>query len=366
MRVSLKRFNLALVLALVLALLLTQFPRVYPGELSIQEKVFTFLRDVVRLDMTKYTMNLLGSAVGLPPGPNPEMYSWIYALKSNESELKVVCDFKDGALVWCNLYPLKGSPIFTQPFTNALDEAKGFLERYQAYSGASHIQQLRSMLDTVSELTPMTKTEGNIRLEIKIEIEKDWIFTQWMKAVNGITNTYDVVELHFRNGAFELFCDFWNRYPIGSDEVKVGKEEAIRIAKEKVLEYIRKTVGEEAASSYAFLSEYAFLTMQPRGGALYPHWEVLLELNKWVLSEGKAFRVSVWADTGEVPYIAYSGSYGGAPPSNENPPETPPIPSPDNTANKTSPSPYPTIILIAIPILLAVTIGIIYHRKRKH
>ncbi|MEM2911703.1 MAG: hypothetical protein QXM52_01290 [Candidatus Bathyarchaeia archaeon] len=364
MRVSLKRFNLALVLALVLALLLAQFPTVYPGELSIQEKVFTFLRDVVRLDMTKYTMKLLGSAC-LPPSSNPEMYSWVYALKSNESELKVVCNFKDDALVWCNLYPLKGSPIFTQLFTNALDEAKGFLERYQTYAGVSHIQPLRSMLDTVSELTPMTKAVGDVRMEIRIE--KDWILIQWMNAVNGITNTYNIVELDFRNGAFELFCDFWNRYKIGSAEVKVGKEEAIRIAKEKALNCIREAVGEEAASSFTFISEYAFLTMQQRGDALYPHWEVLLELNKMVLSQGKAFRVSVWADTGEVPYIAYSGSYGGAPPSNENPPETPPtVPSPDNTADKTSPSLDPTIILIAIPIILATTIGITYHRKRKH
>ncbi|MEM2386042.1 MAG: hypothetical protein QXO67_03565 [Candidatus Bathyarchaeia archaeon] len=56
-------------------------------------------------------------------------------------------------------------------------------------------------------------------------------------------------------------------------------------------------------------------------------------------------------------------SYGEAPSGDENPPT---VPSPDNTADKTSPSPYLTIILIATPILLAVTIGITYHRKRKH
>ncbi|MEM2281180.1 MAG: hypothetical protein QXZ68_04235 [Candidatus Bathyarchaeia archaeon] len=347
-----------MVLAVVLALV-APMPRGYSVELNVQEKVLTFLRDVVRLDVKKYEVKLRTSA-GIPPGPNPEMYSWVYTLTSDESVLDVVCDFKDDALVWCKLYPLKGSPLFTQPFTNALEEAKGFLERYQAYSGASHIRQLRSMLDTLSELTPLTKTEGDIRLEITVG---ESIEIRWMNAVNGITNNCNVVTIRFRNGAFEFFCDFWNRYPIGSAEVKVSKEEAIRIAKEKALDCIRKAVGEEAASSYTFVSEGALLTMQRRGDALYPHWEVLLELNKMVLGYGKAFRVLLWADTGEVAYIVYSGSYGEAPSGDENPPT---VPSPDNTADKTSPSPYLTIILIATPILLAVTIGITYHRKRKH
>ena len=369
MRFSLERFGAVLVLALFLGLLVAPMPRTYSVEMSVDEKVLAFLRDVVRLDVAKYKIKLLRAGVPIPPDPNPEMYSWDYTLTSDESVLEVVCEFKDGALVWCKLYPLKGSPIFTQPFTNALDEAKGFLERYQAYSGVSHIQQLRSMLDTISELTPMTKALGDVRLEIRID--KDWILIQWMNAVNGITNTYNIVGLTFRNGAFELFCDLWNRYTIGSAEVKVGMEEAIRIAKEKALNCIKEAVGEEAASSFTFISEYAFLTMQQRDNALYPNWEVLLELNKMVLSQGKAFRVLLWADTGEVAYIVYSGSYG-APPSSENPPETPPTETPptpppqDSSTNKTSPNPNPTLILIAIPIILATTIGITHYRKRKH
>ncbi len=336
----------------------------YSAELTVPEKTMSFLTDVVRLDMTKYNVTLLG-VVGIPPGENREMNAWDYTLTSDESKLDVTCMFKDNALVWCKLYPLEGSPLFTQPFTNVLDEAKSLLNRYQTYSGVSHIQPMRDMLDTVIGLTPMTEAVGDVRLEIRIDEVRKSI--RWMNAVNGITNTYNVVTLRFRNGAFEFFCDFWNRYPIGNAVVNISKEEAIHIAREEAQNRIRAAVGDETASSFTFVSEYAYLTMQPREKALYPHWEVLLELNKMVLGRGHAFRVSVWADTGEVPYITYSGGYGSAPQSEEppitTPTEPPTEPPPEDSTDQTGLD--PTLLLIAVPVVLAIILGIAFYRRRK-
>ena len=337
--------------------------RAYSEEWSAPDEALAFLTDVVRLDMTKYKAKLLGVA-GVPP-ENPEMDAWSYTLTSDGSKLDVICMFRDNALVWCKLYPLEGSPLFAQPSTNVLDEAKGLLDRYQTYSGVSHLQPMRNMLDTVTELTPMTKAVDDVRL--KITIDEDWKSIQWMNAVNGITNTYNVVTLSFRNGAFELFCDFWNRYRIGNTDVKVDREEAIRIAKEKAQNRIRADVGNETASSFTFVYENAFLTMQTREKALYPHWEVHLTLNKMVLSYGAAFQVSVWADTGEVPYIVYSGGYGGAPQSEEKPATSPTEPSteppPDDSTGKKGLDPTP--ILIAVPIVLAIILGAAFYKRKK-
>ena len=362
MKSSLKRFNVALVLAIVLALLLAQVPRAYSAESSAPENALLFLTDVAGLDMTKYDAKL-EKVSSLPSGVGaPDLVFVKYALTSDGSKIEVICHLRNNAVSWCKLYPLEGSPLFAQPATNALDAAKSFLDRYQTYSGVSHVQPMRKMLDTVAELTPMTKAVGDVRLEITIDGDRESI--QWMNAVNGITNTYNVVVLRFRNGVFEFFCDEWNRCRIGSADVKVDREEAIRIAKEQAQNRIRAAVGNETASSFTFVSEYALLTMQPRENALYPHWEILLELNKMVLSYGAAFRVSVWADTGEVPYITYSGSYGGAPQSEENPTtppnETPTEPPPDGSTGLD-----PTPILIAVPIVLAIIIGVVFYRKRK-
>ncbi len=47
--------------------------------------------------------------------------------------------------------------------------------------------------------------------------------------------------------------------------------------------------------------------MQAREGMLYPHWEILLTLNKMAKTYGEALKVGAWADTGEVAYMTYSG-----------------------------------------------------------
>lgn len=316
MRYSLKKFNMTLVLALVLALLFVQLPRGFSAESATQENVLTFLRDVVMLDMTKYDAKIEG-VTGLPPRENLEMDSMKYTLTSDGNELDAMCLLRNNEIYWCKLYPLEGSPLFARHLTNALDEAKGLLDRYQAHSEVSHIQPMRNILDTVTELRPMTETVGDIRLEITIDENSEKI--KWMNAVNGITNTYNVVTVRFRNGAFELFVDNWNRYRIGSTEINVDREEAIRIAKEEAQKEIQAAVGDEVASTFTFVYESALLTMQPREDVLYPHWEIHLTLNKMVRGYGAAFNVLVWADTGEISYIVYSGSYGGDSQSEENP-----------------------------------------------
>jgi len=63
-----------------------QLPRAYSVELTTQENVLTFLRDVVMLDMTKYDAKLEG-VTGLPPRENLEMDSMKYTLTSDGSEI---------------------------------------------------------------------------------------------------------------------------------------------------------------------------------------------------------------------------------------------------------------------------------------
>ena len=356
---------MALVLSMVLALLLAQVPRAYSAESTAPENALLFLADVVRLDMTKYDAKL-EKVSSLPSGVGASDLVFLkYTLTSVGSKIEVICHVRNNMISWCKLYPLKGSPLFAQPATNALDAAKSFLDRYQTYSGLSHVQPMRSVLDTVSELKPMTKAVDDVRLEITTDEDRESI--QWMNAVNGITNTYNVAVLSFRNGAFEFFCDEWNRYRIGSADVKVDREEAIRIAKEHAQNRIRADVGDEAALSYTFVSEHALLTMQPRENALYPHWEVLLALNKMVPSYGATFRVSVWADTGEVPYITYSGSYGGTPQSEEKPA---PSPAPDQSQSHPSPSSPQSstssenLIAGTAAIAIAITIVVVAMKRR--
>jgi hypothetical protein len=67
MNSSLRNLLVALILVVVLAVSLVQMPRVDSAELTAQDKTLPFLKDVVKLDMTKYTATLANHFVDYPP-----------------------------------------------------------------------------------------------------------------------------------------------------------------------------------------------------------------------------------------------------------------------------------------------------------
>ena len=292
----------------------------------------------------------------------------LYNLKAQGSTLEVICNFRNNALVSCNVNPLEGAPLLSQPLTNALDSAKNFLDRYQSYSKASYVQPMHAILDTVTELKPMMAASGDLKLTITTE---DYVYIEWMNTPNGIHNMYNRVILAFQNGAFKMFTDSWNRYPIGSADVSISKEQAISIAKDRAQSFSYE-VGNMTISNLAILDKPEFtraeLTMQPRENALYPHWEVVLPLEKLYPGMTTAIRVTLWADAGEVISIKATGSLG-SPLSDDLPPTPAPSPTPSaNTqtsiVNKpTSPVNIHLIAGIAVAITVAVTLAAIAIKK---
>ncbi|MEM2108527.1 MAG: hypothetical protein QXL10_04510 [Candidatus Bathyarchaeia archaeon] len=367
MRRTLNNFLSPLALLAVLALLLALAPTAYSLEVSNQEKAETFLGNVVGLDMAKYEVKLI-SQMDFPAAANGIAKStMLYNLKAQGSTLEVICNFRNNVLVSCNVNPLEGASLLSQPITNALDSAKNFLDRYQSYSKASYVQPMRAMLNTVSELKPMTLASGDLKLTITTE---DYVYIEWMNTPNGIHNMYNRVILAFQNGTFKMFTDSWNRYPIGSANVVISKENAIRIAKTQVqsqnfsYEVGNITVGNLTVSSK---SEFirADLTMQPRENALYPHWEVFLPLDKVYPGFTTGIRVTLWADSGEIISIKATGSLGE--PLSEDYLSTP-APSPEPSASsqivsKPASVDLPLIAGIAVAIIVAVAVAAIAIKK---
>ena len=374
MNSPLKRFLMPLVLVLVLMLVLVHTHRAYSAEATASEKALTFLTDVVRLDLASYNAKLLGVMENGPFGSTIVKYT----LESNESKLDVLYLSTGNVYVWCKLTPLKGSPLFAQPATTTIDGAKSILERYQTYSGASYLQEMRNSLDTISVLEPKTTTMGDIRLETSI-LEGGKESIQWMNAVNGITNTYDIVALTLRNGTFEQFCDSWNLYKIGAANVKVGQEEAIRIAKENA--YIRSgSNGDVNFTNFTIVdsSVRAELKMQPKAdNMLYPNWLVLFGLDKVYFNQVTGIQVSIWGDNGEVGYVGNLGGYGAAPsdqssvtsPSPPTEQSQPQLPSSEPSAPTENNNPPTTMYIIAattasIAVATATTTIILKKRKK--
>lgn len=367
MKRILSNFSLTVTLLAVLALLLALTPIVYSLDLSKQEKAATFLGNVVGLDMAKYEVKLMSQMDFSADASGVAKSTMLYNLKSQGSTLEVICNFRNNALVSCIVNPLEGTPLLAQPITNALDSAKNLLSAYQSYSKAAYIQPMRAMLNTVTELKPMTIASGDLKLTVTT---KDYVYIEWMNTPNGIHNMYNRVILAFQNGAFKMFSDSWNRYPMGSANVVISKENAISIAKTQAQSFSYEvgniTIGNLTISGK---SEFvrANLTMQPKVNALYPHWEVFLPLDKVYPGFTTGIYVTLWADSGEIISIKATGSLGG--PLSEDPLSTP-APSPEMSANTqiindpTSPVNIYLIAGIAVAVTAVSAVTAIAIKKR--
>jgi hypothetical protein len=306
--------------------------QVYSAELSAPEKALAFLTNVVKLDMTKYNATLVGNWVDFPPhwgGIAQEVVRYDLD-RAGESKLYVTCRLRDKILYSCGLEVLKGSPIYTEPQpTNVLDMAKALLERYQTYSGASYIQTMRNMLDTIDEIKNMTTTLDNAKLIILIEdvptasSAEPIIHTnfEWIYTVNGIDAPQNVVSFALDQEVFRSFRDDWNLYKIGSTDVNVSKEEAIDMAMNAAENYTLKIwMNEWIEVEFTIVDEpvTAELFMYPRETlTVYPFWRIELYFDKLYYS-AYGIQVGIWADTKQIKYCE-SLSYAGGPPEKGNP-----------------------------------------------
>jgi len=310
-----KRITSTIVLLLVLAFPLLQMPKAYSAELTAQDKTLIFLKDIVKIDVTKYTATLTRNWVDYPPhwgGLTEEVVRYNLEVV-NESRLYVTCRFRENMLYSCSLQVRKGSPIFaeSQP-TKVVDATKGFLERYQAYSEASYLQEIRNMLDKVDETKEMTVTSGNIKLTTSSqEIQNDpnveaieRTSFEWTYTVNGVDAPQNVVRVTFEGGVFKSFRDGWNLYKIGSSNVNVSREEAINLGRNAAEDYTLQIYLDYGLTDVEFnlVDEpvKAELFMYPKETlTVYPFWRVELYFDKYYYS-AYGIQVGIWADTGEI------------------------------------------------------------------
>ncbi|MEJ2281251.1 MAG: hypothetical protein P8X97_04960 [Candidatus Bathyarchaeota archaeon] len=368
----LKKFHLVLVIVTVVTLPLIQAPNVYSVEFSAPEKAMTFLTDVIGLDLVKYNSTLTNNRLEYRPdlGDLSEEYGQ-YSLLSDESNLDVRYRVLNGTLHWFRINVFNGSPLYTKESTDVLDLTKDILQRYQNYAGISNIQTMRDMLDTVTEIKPMTKTVGNIKLKISTG---NYTYIDWIYTSNGIDFERKRIHFSFHNGNFRSFWDGWNLYKIGSDRINVSEEEAINIA-------INTT--KIIPKLYGITIDNETIVMQPKIAnepietelmvgireplTLYPLWHVQRYFDK-VYGNYYGVAVDIWANTGKISGTPYGTGIMGSFHDIENSEET-------QTEQLTTvlTEDYMVLtgldltqIIIALPIVLAIIFGATFYRRKKN
>ncbi|MHC3128481.1 MAG: winged helix-turn-helix transcriptional regulator [Candidatus Bathyarchaeota archaeon] len=266
-------------------------------------KVFTFLRDVVHLDLTKYAATQEGNTVEYRSdlgGIVEEIMK--YSLTNASSKVDVTLRFRNASLSRYSLQVLEGTPYYSQlQPTKLIDAAKGILERYHEYSRNSHLQAMRNMLETVNETGDFETTSGNmklIRASGRTTIKIEFVYT-----THNIDFQAKSVVLIFDNYGFLLsLSDNWSLFRVGSTEVNISKEEAINIA----MEYAKNctwTVNGETISNFTLVTGSATAELWPHSRedplALIPYWYVTIPLDRIYPERVDRIAVGLWADTGE-------------------------------------------------------------------
>jgi len=326
MKLTLNKHHTTLILVAFLVVSFTLIPKAYPKIATAQEKSLTFLEEVVNLDLTKYTVKLDNYADAAHLEMSEE--NVVYTLnKDNESKLHVLCKFRDYTLSSCIIDVLEGSQVYAEAkSTDALDLAKDFLQKYQSFAGASYLQAMRNILDTVKEEKNTTTATGDVKFTLSIEgiwtdpadePITDTTF-EWTQTVNGVDVPQNALTVSFRDGSLYWFRDDWNLYTIGNRSINVSKDEAIKMAIDAARDYkLQVYTAEDTLKDIEFKIAEEHLTaeivMYPKGTlTLNPLWQIQLYFDKYYASYF-GIEVGIWADTEEILYCQATGTSGGLP-----------------------------------------------------
>jgi type II secretory pathway pseudopilin PulG len=302
MKGILKKARIIPSLLSIAIILLVLLPNVQSQVSTTSEKAAEFVTNVIGLDITNYEQRQK-----IIDYPSSSLFDKVVKLNltSSESRLDVISEFRDNELVWCKIYPIAGSPLFTKVASNnSLVEAKTLLEKIQNYSETSYLPQMASMLDK-------TTLENNI-LEDGTLIHRRLVANDtesfvWSYNTDSIANNHKFVMLTLQNGSFQFYCNNWDLFSIGSTDIKISQKEAINIAKDEALEKFSSAEHElEIRDDLATIG----LSMEDKGNyILYPLWKIVLPLDK-AYAGATEIHALLWADTGQISYLEPVGYYG--------------------------------------------------------
>ena len=311
------RFSIVLVCLLIVTFGIhgSLVPKAHTAEETALEKTMLVLNDLVGLNVAAYNISnvhLINEYYLTLPKEVVD-----FRLTSNQGKLRASCSFVNNKLLQIYLTDYSGSVSFNQPTTNVLDMAKGFLERYQAYTGNSFYGELKSMLDTVTGTENIIKTMGNVKFEVSIT--HTHVTFMWTYTSNGVQATSKNLFLEYWDGLPKSFMDNWQFKTIGG-EPKISSQEAIAIALKALRNFsyeINTDSGTVTISQFkiAQVDEAIRTSLSyqnypenstARGGdplTLYPSWWVGIGFDKFYPGFVTGVTVSIWADTGEVSSI---------------------------------------------------------------
>jgi len=290
------------------------------NESALSLEAFTFVRDVadIRLDGYNITYGCRGPVDSfLYPGHTEALIDLVLIHAGGQFEVEV--EFIDGHVVSYRLTSENGAPTSStdQP-PNVLDIAKGTLTRYQPISTGTPCLELMSMVDQIMNRDEGRTVETDLAtLSFEPNASLGRCATFVWSCRNALRKSVSVGVN--KQGFLEWFRDTWRLYTISDSGVIVSEKTAVRIAYQRVTEYICRLGATVRRANVTF--EYINSYPNSRGNdcfVLYPTWTVDYTFDKVYMSDADeqcitGYLVGVWADTGEVRTAMPQGFYGSLP-----------------------------------------------------
>jgi hypothetical protein len=350
-------------------------PNVHAAAMSIQEKGLAILSNVVGLGLAKYNVTAQETqatqqASYLDVVPQEIV---LYNLNSESSRLKVSYTFANGKVQLIHVLENEGTPSLTKTATNAnaVEMAKDFLSNYQTYTENPLFGELKNTLDKVDQGTNITKTSGNIALEVKAYTDQT-IFKWYYTSNSAIAPYSKAIALGFKDGFLKAFVDNWQLYNVGSTTVNLSEEEAKAIALETAEVHFYgklepdaldiKNFNDSNIKWTSFIFDCSLRANKARSEdplELYPVWRVGIALNKWY-GNMYGVQVDIWADTKEVRSVQEAWS-------TLPPPEDVPTANVNSQASAVSEAKPKLVMIVALPTLAIATAGtaLVWMRRKK-
>lgn len=386
MKPLIKRVMKFLIISALSAALIAQVSSAYSSEFTVKDKATDFMSNVIGLDLTRYTMieNSSSSSVTYPSEFNGlvAQESPSYKFEYNGQILDTTSIFYNGYLSSFKIFPTGDPVYYKSQQSDILNQTKEILKRYQTFisqkyaTDNSYLVPMQNILSSLKDLSPQNITVGNINFQVTKNEDRTLI--QWLYNQNGVSTNWKKLEMAFVKDNFNSFRDTWIIYKVSEDS-SISSEEAKTIAFDAAQNYEFRVAHQENGkevietvkapdlsnarydvsftmvpyrNSTSPLYHTSKLTRDPL--TLYPYWQFVFYLNE-TIAGNVGIQVSLWGDTKE---IVYCHGYGflGLPDS-----------TPSNSQTSEADTLNPTLVIIGLAAVLAVSTSIVAlrHMKRK-
>lgn len=276
---------------------------------SDQTLATSFLKNVIQLDLSKYTVKL---GYGILRAPNNGLSTdylgyglanrnYYYANTANST-----FTISNNTVASFSLQPIDGQLFSAYTISNNFNTAVKIMQNYQAWTNDNDVNKLVTLLNQAGSERNTTEILDNISL--KISVTPMYTSFNWSYTYNGAD--YSSVNLQLSNYiGFPAvkFADNRALYNIGNTNIEVSKQQAINIAENFVRGYSYPvnfgngtiaTIKDLNVIETNTSADLATTSRDPT--TLYPYWSVQTLLDHTYPGQTYAITVNVWADTGTV------------------------------------------------------------------